>query len=87
MRGEGWGVGWGVIYIQVDGVARGSLSSLALANIFATKLKIEIMTSLRNYLQNWKQFLDDIFAFVLTNKIVYIVNQVKSFDENIQFLF
>ena len=35
-----------------------------------------------NYLQNWKRFLDDTFAFVLPDKIGYIMNQVCSFDEN-----
>ena len=40
-----------------------------------------------NYLQNWKRFLDDTFAFVLPDKIGYIMNQVCSFDENIQLTF
>ena len=75
----------GKIYIQLDGVAIGSPLGPALASIFLTKLEIAMIASLGNYLQNWKQFVDDTFAFVLPDKI--IVNQLNSFDENIQFTF
>ena len=50
-----------------------------------TELEIAMIPSLGNYLQNWKQFVDDTFMFVLPDKIGYIVNQFNSFDENIQF--
>ena len=50
-----------------------------------TELEIAMIPSLGNYLQNWKQFVDDTFMFVLPDKIRYIVNQLNSFDENIQF--
>ena len=40
-----------------------------------------------NYLQNWKRFEDDAFAFVLPDKIGYIMNQVCSVDKNIQLTF
>ena len=50
-----------------------------------TELEIAMIPSLGNYLQNWKQFVDDTFMFVLPDKIGYIVNQLNSFDENIQF--
>ena len=46
-----------------------------------------MIPSLGNYLQIWKQFVDDTFAFVLPDKIGCIVNQLNSFDENIQFTF
>ena len=52
-----------------------------------TELEIEMIPSLGNYLQNWKRFVDDTFAFVLLDKIEYIMNQLNSFDENIQFTF
>ena len=46
-----------------------------------------MIPSLRNYLQNWERFIDNTFAFVSPDKIAYIVNQLNSFDENIQFTF
>ena len=70
----------GRIYIQVVGVAMGS-------TILVTQLEIVMIPSLRNYLRNWKRLEDDIFAFLLPNKIVYIVNQLDSFNEKIQFTF
>ena len=45
-----------------------------LANIFMTELEIAMIPSLGNYLQNWKQFVDDTFAFASPVKIGYIVN-------------
>ena len=69
-------------HIQVDGVAMGSLLGPVLANIFITKLEITILPSLGNYLQNWKCFVDDTFAFVLPEKI-YKLNQLNTFDRNI----
>ena len=59
----------GRIYIQVDGVAMGSPLGLVLTNIFMTELEIAMIPSLGNYLQNWKRFVDDTFAFVLPDKI------------------
>ena len=75
------------IYIQVDGVAMESPLGPILANIVMTELEIATIPSLGNYLQNWKRFLDDTFAFVLPDKIGYTVNQLNSFDENVQFTF
>ena len=77
----------GRICIQVDGVAMGSPLGPILANIFMRELETAMIPSLGNYLQNWKRFVDDTFAFVLPDKIGYIVNQLNSFDENIQFTF
>ena len=58
-----------------------------LANTFMTELEIAMIPSLGSYLQNCKRFVDDTFAFVLPDKIGYILNQLNSFDENIQFTF
>ena len=77
----------GRIYIQVDAVAMGSPLGPVLANIFMTELEIDMIPLLGNYLQNWKRFVDDTFAFVLPDKIKYIRNQLNAFDENIQFTF
>ena len=77
----------GKICIQLDGVEMGSPLGPVLANTFMTELEIAIIPSLGNYLQNWKRFVDDTFAVVLLDKIGHIVNQLNSFDENIQFTF
>ena len=68
------------IYIQVDGVSMGSPLGHVLANIFMTELEITIIPSLGNYLQNWKEFVDDTLAFVLTDKIEHIANQLNFFE-------
>ena len=65
----------------------GSPLGPVLANIFMTELEIARIPSLRNYLQNWKRFLDDTFVFMLPDKIGYIENQLNSFEKNIQFTF
>ena len=59
----------GKVCIQLDGVAMGSPLGPVLANIFMTELEIAMIPSLGNYLQNWKRFVDDTFAFVLPDKI------------------
>ena len=65
----------------------GSPLGPVLANIFMIELEIAMIPFLGNYLQNWKRFVDDTFTFVLHDKIGYILNQLNSFDENIQFTF
>ena len=40
-----------------------------LGNIYMTDLEITMISSLGNYLQNWKRFVDDTFAFFLPDKI------------------
>ena len=40
-----------------------------------TELEITMIPSLGNYLQNWKQYVDDTITFVLTDRIGYIENQ------------
>ena len=77
----------GRIYIKVDRVAMGSPLGPVLANIFMTELEIVMIFLLGNYLQNWKRFIDNVFAFVLPDQIGYIVNLLISFHENIQFIF
>ena len=51
----------------------GSSLGPVLVNIIMTELEIAIIPSLRTYLQNWKRFVDDTFAFVLFDKIGYMV--------------
>ena len=77
----------GEICIQVDGKVMWSSLVSVLLSIFMTELEIARISSLWNYLQNWKWFVDDTFMFVLPDKAEYIVNQPNSFDEKIQFTF
>ena len=49
------------------------------------ELEIAMITLSGNYSQNWKWFVDDTFAFVLPDKIGYIVNELNSFNETIRF--
>ena len=59
----------GRIYIRVDRVAMISPLGPVLANILMIELKIEMIPSLENYLQNWKRLVDDTITFVLPHKI------------------
>ena len=70
----------GRIYIQGDGLFMSSPLGSVLANVFVTELEIVMISSLGNYLQTWKRFVGDTFAFVLPDKI-------NSFNTNIQFTF
>ena len=69
----------------------GSPLGPVLANVFMTELEIAMIPSLENYLIHFSvssiRFVDDTFAFVLPDKIEYILNQLNSFDENIHFTF
>ena len=46
--------------IYIDRVAMISPLGPVLADIFMTELKIEMIPSLGNYLQNWKRLVDDL---------------------------
>ena len=65
----------------------GSPLGSLLANIFMAELEIVNIISLENFLQNWKRFVDETFAFILPHKIGYMLNQLNLFKENIQFTF
>ena len=44
------------------------------ANIFMISLEDNILSKLESYLCNWRRYIDDIFAYVLPEKIDLIVH-------------
>ena len=61
------------IYIQWDGVAMGSPLVSLFANDFMISLEQNILPKLESYLCNWRRYIDDIFAYVLSEKIDLII--------------
>ena len=77
----------GKLYMQVNGVAMGSPLGPVIANIFMSELETITIPLLDQTVQNWKRYVDDTFAFVIYDKIEYVLDKLNSFDENIQFTF
>ena len=49
-------------YIQVDGVAMGSVLGQVLANIFMVQLETSVIPDLSNKVKLWKRFVDDTYC-------------------------
>ena len=49
-------------YIQVDGVATGSLLGQVLANIFMVQLETSVIPDLSNKVKLWKRLVDDTYC-------------------------
>ena len=77
----------GILYMQVNGVAMGSPLGPVIANIFMSELETITIPLLDKIVQNWKRYVDDTFAFVIQDKIEYVLDKLNSFDENIQFTY
>ena len=65
----------GEIYIQINGVAMGSPLSPLLANIFMISLEEKILPKVSNYLCYWKRYVDDTYAYVVPEKIDFILKE------------
>ena len=55
------------------------------ANIFMISLEKNILPNLESYLCNWRRYIDDIFAYVLPEKIDLIIQESNSYHSNIKF--
>ena len=75
------------IYIQCDGVAMGSPFGPLFANIFMISLEENILPKLESYLCNWRRYIDDIFAYVLPEKIDLIIHELNSYHPNLKFTY
>ena len=47
------------------------------ANIFMISLEDNILSKLESYLCNWRRYIDDIFAYVLPEKIDFIIHELN----------
>ena len=74
-------------YIQIDGVAMGSLLAQVLADIFMIELENSLLPNLAKYITFWKRYVDDTICFVKRGTTEFIISVLNSFDKNIQFTF
>ena len=73
------------IYTQIDGLAMGSSLVPLLANIFMISLEEKVLPKVSNYLCYWKSYVDDTFAYVVPEKINFILKELNSYHPNIKF--
>ena len=74
------------IYAQIDGVAMGSPLGQLLANIFIISLEGKVLPKVSNYLCYWKCYVDD-NAYVVPEKIGFILKELNSYHPNIKFTY
>ena len=77
----------GETYIQIDGVAMGSPLGPPLANIFMISLEEKVLPKVSNYLCYWKRYVDDTYAYVVPEKIGFILKELNSYHPNIKFMY
>ena len=75
------------IYMQVGGVAMGSILGPVVSNIFLIELEKTVLSELTESFKYWKRYVDDMISFVKEGTITYIITKLNSFDNNIQFIF
>ena len=75
------------IYMQVGGVAMGSILGPVVSDIFLTELEKTVLSELTESFKYWKRYVDDMISFVKEGTITYIITKLNSFDNNIQFIF
>ena len=57
------------------------------ANIFMISLEENILPKLESHLWNWRRYIDDIFAYVLPEKIDSIIHEINSYHSNMKFTY
>ena len=58
-----------------------------LPNIFMSSLDEEVLPTLSSCLCNWKRYVDENNAFIVSEKVLFILNKLNSTYPNIQFTF
>ena len=74
-------------YQQNDGVAMGSPLGPVLSGIFMVKLENSLVPTLNESMTLWQRFVDDTISFVKNDSIAYVLDQLNSFHEQIQFTY
>ena len=77
----------GETYTQIDGVAMESPLGPLLANIFMISLEEKVLPKVSNYLCYWKRYVDDTYAYVVPEKIDFILKELNSYHPNIKFTY
>ena len=75
------------VYQQNDGVAIGSQLGPILSGIFMVELENSLEPALNESMTLWWRFVDDTITFVKNDSIAYVLDQLNSFHEQIQFTY
>ena len=75
------------VYQQNDGVAIGSPLGPVLSGIFMIELENRLVLILNESTTLWRRFVDDAVTFVKNDSIAYVLDQLNSFHEQIQFTY
>ena len=75
------------VYQQNDGVAMGSPLGPVLSEIFMVELENSLVPTLNESMTLWRRFVDDTKTFVKNDSIAYVLDQLNSFHEQIQFTY
>ena len=75
------------VYQQNDGVAMGSPLGPVLSGIFMVKLENSLVPTLNESMTLCQRFVDDNITFVKNDSIAYVLDQLNSFHEQIQFTY
>ena len=65
----------------------GSSLGPLLANIFMISLEEKVLPKVSNYLCYWKRYVDDTYAYVVPEKIGFILKELNSYHPNIKFTY
>ena len=75
----------GETYMQIDGVMMGSPLGALFANIFMCELENTIIPKLSESIRSWTRYVDDTFAYIKTEHLEKVKNELNSFHSNIKF--
>ena len=75
------------VYQQNDGVAMGSPLGPVLSGIFMVELENSLVPTLNESMTIWRCFVDGTITFAKNDSIAYVLDQLNSFHEQIQFTY
>ena len=75
------------VYQQNDGVAMESPLGPVYSEIFMVKLENSLVPTLNESRTLWQCFVDDTITFAKNDCIAYVLDQLNSFHEGIQFIY
>ena len=74
----------GNIYVQNDGVEKGSPLRTVLANIFMVELERSVIPTLMDKMKSWIIYVDDTLCYIKTDSIDYVLKVLNGFHRNIK---
>ena len=75
------------VYQQNDGVDMGSPLGPVLSGIFMMELENSLISTLNESMILWRRFVDNTIILVKNDSITYVLDQLNSFHEQIQFTY